>query len=81
MSDKVTSYIRTFAPILVGALISWLATKGFAIDGELQSSLIILTTALLQGLYYSVARLIGSRFPKTEKFLLGSSKTPTYEDS
>lgn len=80
MNDKVTAYIRTYAPILVGGLIAWLATFEVVVDSQTQAALVVLLTAIIQGLYYALARLIGSKYPKIERFLLGSSKTPNYEE-
>lgn len=80
MKDKMTSYIRTYAPMVGGALLSWLATFGLVVDDEVRSAVIIIVTAVLQGLYYALARLVGKKYPAIEKWLLGSSKQPTYEE-
>jgi len=77
MNNFVTSQIRTYAPILIGGLISWLALKGIALDTETQSGLVIAFTGLLQAVYYFLARLLERKFPQLG-FLLGSAKTPVY---
>lgn len=77
MTDFVTSLIRTYVPIAVGALISFLATKDIALDPSAAAGLITFLTALLQGAYYLVIRLLEQRFPQVG-ILLGSRKTPEY---
>ena len=80
MSDFVTSLVRTYVPIAVGALISWLATRGITLDPQTQTSLIIGLTGVIQGLYYFVARLIERKLPNVGGLLLGSSKKPEYTE-
>lgn len=79
MQDKFTAYVRTYAPIVVGALISFLATKNITVDETFRGNLVIAFTALVQGVYYLAARLVGKKWPKVEALLLGSSKTPEYK--
>jgi len=69
------SLIRTYAPILVGALASWLLTVGLDIDSETQAGLVIFLTGLLQAVYYTIVRLAEQRFPGIG-VLLGAAKTP-----
>lgn len=78
MSNFVTSQIRTYAPIIVGALIAWLATLGLELDADTQTGLVVALTGVLQAAYYLLARTLESRWPKLG-VLLGSSKTPEYE--
>ena len=78
MSNFVISQIRTYTPILVGALLSWLTTIGLTLDAETQSALIIALTGTFQALYYFVARLAERRWPKIGAALLGSGLTPMY---
>lgn len=78
MSDYLLSLIRTYVPIAVGALISWLATMGLDIDSGAQTGLVVFLTALAQGVYYTAVRLLERKWPALGK-LLGSAKTPTYE--
>lgn len=78
MTNFVTSLIRTWTPIIVGAFVSWLLTLGIDVDADTQAALIISVTALLQGLYYLVVRLLEKKWPKIG-VLLGSLKTPEYK--
>lgn len=79
MNNFIISQIRTIVPILVGALISFLATVGLQLDTDTQASLVIALTGLLQALYYFLARLLEQKFPKLGGVLLGSTATPKYK--
>lgn len=78
LDSFVISQIRTYVPILVGALIAWLATMGLQLDTNTQSGLVIALTGVLQAVYYFVARVIERRWPQAGAFLLGSSAKPVY---
>ena len=78
MSDFVTRQIRTWTPIAVGAVVSWLLTLGVELDTDTQTGLVIALTGLLQALYYTVVTLIAKKFPWAEA-LLGSTKAPEYK--
>lgn len=77
MSDFVTSLIRTYVPIVVGALVAWLSSKGIAIDPSDVVGFTAFLGAAFSGLYYLIARLLERRFPQLG-FLLGSAKKPEY---
>jgi hypothetical protein len=77
MNNLVTSLIRTYVPIAVGALASYLLTKGIEVDANAQLGLVTFLTAVLQGVYYLVARLLERANPKLG-VLLGSTKKPDY---
>jgi hypothetical protein len=79
MNDSITSLARTIAPILAGAIISWLLTLGIDVDPQAQASLIIFITALIQAAYYALVRSIEPHLPVwLRRALLGSAKQPTY---
>lgn len=80
MSDFATSLIRTYVPIAVGALASYLLTAGIEIDANAQLGLVTFITAVLQGVYYLVARLLERKMPSIGGLLLGSSKKPEYTE-
>lgn len=89
-----TAYIRTYVPLLVGALLGWLVTtytavaEGLAfIDAQLSAAgagvssralLDTLAVAAVTALYYWAARQLGRRWPHLERWLLGSASTPVY---
>lgn len=77
MGDFVTSLIRTYVPIIVGAVVSYLATKGLAIDESAAAGLAAFLTAVVSGGYYLAVRLLEQKFPQVG-ILLGSTKKPEY---
>lgn len=80
MNDFITSLIRTYVPIAVGAVASYLLTAGIELDANAQLGLVTFLTALLQGVYYLAARLLEQKFPQLG-FLLGSAKKPEYTET
>lgn len=78
MSNFVDSLIRTYAPIIIGAVVSWLAVRGFEIDPETSAAAVIALTGALQAAYYGLARLLESRWPNAGLLLFRRS-TPDYE--
>lgn len=77
MSDFVTSFVRTYVPIAVGTIISWLATKGINIDPQASAGLVAFLTGLIIAVYYGAVRLLEKKFPQIG-WLLGSVKKPEY---
>lgn len=78
MNTYITSLIRTFVPVAVGALLTWLATSlKIVVDPSSQAGLITLCTAALSGLYYLLVRLLESKVPWLG-VLLGVPAQPTY---
>lgn len=70
--------IRTYVPIIVGALLTWLATTlGVAVDAETKGYLIAGFTGVATAAYYTLAHLLESRWP-VFSVLLGSTAKPTY---
>lgn len=76
MSDLTPSIIRTAVPLIVGPLVTWLASKGVDIDGE---TLTVAVAAVVGFVYYVGVRLLERRWPALG-VLLGSKKKPTYVD-
>ena len=81
MSDFVIAQIRTYVPMLVGLIVSWLLVQGI-LDEETSKTLIInmtaLFTSLFSGLYYFIVRLLAEKWPAFG-ILLGVNKAPVYE--
>ncbi len=77
MSDFLISLIRTWVPIVIGAVVAWLATKGVDLDPETQTGLIVGFTGVVIAVYYAIVRVLEDRFPWFG-FLLGSKQTPAY---
>ena len=77
MNNVAVSLIRTWVPIGVGALISWLITLGIEVDEETQKGLVIACTALIMAIYYGVVKLLERKFPWVG-VLLGIRAQPAY---
>lgn len=77
MSDLIISLVRTWVPIGVGVVITWLATKGVVIEEEAKLGLVAGLTGVITALYYTVARVLETRWP-VFGLLLGKRKTPLY---
>lgn len=79
MSNFVTSLIRTYVPIAVGAVLSWLAVRGFELDQNATEGLVIFLTGVLQAAYYFVVRWLETRYPQFG-VLLGKAREIKYTD-
>ena len=77
MSAWVISQIRTWVPILVGMVLSWVGQFGLNLY-EVEGELTIVITAALAGLYYLIVRLLAEWQPWFG-YLLGVNKAPEYE--
>ena len=77
MSDQITSYIRTFVPIVIGAVVSYFATKGFNVPLDLQVAATAFLTVLISTVYYIIVRKLESKYPNLG-ILLGVPSAPTY---
>jgi hypothetical protein len=80
MNNTVTSYVRTYAPIVAGTIIAWLTSNGIETDENFSTNLTLALSLAFSMLYYLVARLVGKKYPVVERFMLGSSKTPVYRE-
>ena len=77
MSDYITSLIRTAVPYVVGAVASYLATKGIDRGEEAKLGLGTFLTTLVGSLYYALVRFLEKKNPQAGK-LLGIAKKPSY---
>lgn len=78
MSDVVVSFIRTYVPVLVGAVLTWLGSVlDIVVPEDGSTSLIAGITAVVIAAYYAVIRLLERKWPWFG-ILLGKSVTPTY---
>jgi len=76
-SDLIPSLVRTWVPVAVGGVISWLATQNLQVSGGTQDALATLLTSVVIALYYTVARVLEQKWPALG-LLLGSTKQPAY---
>lgn len=78
LSNYVSSIIRTWVPVGIGAVAAWLSTKvGFVVDEDTKAQGIAFFTGLLISLYYALIRWIEIKVPKVG-WLLGLAKMPGY---
>lgn len=68
------SLIRTVVPIVVGAVVGWLATRGVEVDS---ASLIPAVDAVAAAAYYALVRAAEQRWPALG-WLLGAPGAPSY---
>jgi hypothetical protein len=78
VSPYVISFIRTWVPIVIGALLTWLAvTLKIVVDPSSQAGLVALCVAVLSGAYYALVRLLEKQWPQLGLFL-GVPAKPSY---
>ena len=81
MTNFVTSLVRTYVPILVGSVLSFLAVKyGFAVEPDVQNQLVAGLTGVVIAAYYLLVRLLERKFPQLG-VLLGSTQKPVYVEA
>lgn len=78
LTNYVTSLIRTWVPIGVGLLVTFLATHfNVVLSGKTGDALVAVVTAAAGAVYYSVVRLLEERYPQLG-WLLGKPAKPNY---
>lgn len=77
MNDLITSYLRTAVPVIVGAVVGFLATKGIDVDDNAVAGLTAFLSGLSTAVYYGLVRLVETKYPKAG-WLLGTPKKPEY---
>ena len=80
LNNQVISIIRTFVPVLVGQIITWLAAQGILdATGEISALLISLLTLVFTTAYYALARYLETFVSVKFGWLLGYAEKPTYK--
>jgi hypothetical protein len=69
------SVVRTFVPVIVGAVITVLTKIGADVSSE---SLELLIGSIVTTAYYTVARVLETKVTPRFGWLLGAPRTPTY---
>lgn len=69
------SVVRTFVPVIVGALITALTKIGANVSSE---ALELLVGAVVTTAYYTMVRLLETKVTPRFGWLLGAPRTPTY---
>lgn len=81
MSNLLVSYIRTYVPLAIGALLSWIAVRwGIGVPDDVSKEATVAVTALVVALYYGIVRLAEKKWPWMGN-LLGSAKKPLYVEA
>lgn len=75
--DFVISFIRTVIPMVVGALASYMTSKGIELPAEAFAGLVTFLTATLSALYYLIVRWLETKWPAFGWFL-GVPGKPKY---
>lgn len=78
MKTLFDSLVRTFTPIIVGAVIGWFVTAGITLDPEFESALTLVVGAAFAGIYYLAVRLFELYVSPKFGWLLGLAKQPDY---
>lgn len=80
VSDLWASVVRTTIPPFVGAAVVILASiVGLNLNPETQSDLIVIGIAVVEALYYALAKILVERWPRSLGWLLaGQVATPSY---
>lgn len=74
------SLVRTFVPIIVGAVIAFFVARGIALDPEFELLLTTTLTAGFTALYYTIVRVLEIYVAPKFGWLLGLAKAPVYKD-
>jgi len=76
MNAYLISHIRTYAPIVAGVLVTWLASFGIDIDTPTITAAFL---SISSALYYGIVRAAAIKIPAVG-ILLGVNNAPTYAD-
>lgn len=86
--DKIVAWIRTVSPAVAGWLIALAVTQFPNLANALDSLspnwrivVIGVSASILTGVYYAIARWAEGKWPNIGRWLLGSTKQPSYGSS
>jgi hypothetical protein len=83
LTTYIISLIRTYVPLLVGAVLGWLASITVlhawivSLSTDEKSTVVTGATALLVAAYYGIVRFVETKYPKVG-ILLGKAATIAY---
>lgn len=80
MSDQIVSLIRTWVPVAIGSVLTWLVGLGVVIPEDAEAGLAVGLTGVTIAVYYAVVRFLEKRWPWFG-YLLGRKTPPTYDES
>lgn len=75
LSTLIPSLIRTYTPVIVGQVVSWLLMLNIVLPSQAQAGLAVFLGGFLTAIYYTIVRLLEQRFPGVG-VLLGLPKSP-----
>jgi uncharacterized membrane protein (DUF441 family) len=78
LNDKIIAAIRTFVPIIVGFIVTWVSKRGFIIDEETSAMLVSTFQAAVTALYWAIVTAVSKRWPQIQ-WLLGYAAAPEYK--
>ncbi|MCI0689029.1 MAG: hypothetical protein L0Y54_17625 [Sporichthyaceae bacterium] len=79
LSDLAVAYLRTYVPIIWGAVAAYLATRlGVVVDEASSAGVIAVATSVCGAVVYATGRAVARRVPWLSGLLLGSTRQPTY---
>jgi len=79
VSDLWASVVRTCIPPLVAALVITVAAfLGLSIDVNTQADVVVVGIAVVEAIYYALAKLLVGRWPSSLGWLLGGQYAPSY---
>lgn len=73
--NLIPSLVRTYVPLAVGWVVTFLATLGISVTDDQRAALVSLLGTVVGALYYLLARLLEKKFPALT-WLLGSPVQP-----
>jgi hypothetical protein len=71
LNELGPNLIRTYVPVVVGAVVAWLTARGIHVNAGTTSQAIIAMTAVFTSAYYTIARVVEEKFPGLGAVLLG----------
>jgi hypothetical protein len=78
LNDYLLSIVRTYVPVGVGAVLTYLATHfNVVLPEDASAGLLIGATGVVVGLYYGLVRALETKWPVFGK-LLGKQAQPEY---
>lgn len=78
MKALFDSVVRTVTPIVVGAVLGWVASINISPDPEFQGALTVVITGAFQALWYIGVRLFEEYISPKFGWLLGIAAKPEY---
>lgn len=78
MNSILSSVVRTFVPVVVGALLGWAAKVGLNLPNAQVTELV---TVVFTTVYYAIVRFLETKYSSQFGWLLGLAKAPQYAAS